>query len=189
VPDEGFKSAEDYFNKEQDPMDDPVIGKLVEISLQGFISFKDPDGDNHRLDLNWKRLHNMAQPIVDKQLAHLVAIMGNWENKPIKFDLGSLMLDNQTIRFHPNSDHEKDNKKDLVQCQAALLKKLRVELHKRGIIKQDDGLYKFRKTVTNLHNAGAEKENKSMINGIDNDKLPMKQLFNQEGNQEGRKQW
>ena len=58
VPDEGFKSAEDYFEEAPDPSYDPVIGKLVEISLHGFVSFKDPDGDNHHLDLNWRRLHN-----------------------------------------------------------------------------------------------------------------------------------
>jgi hypothetical protein len=166
IPDEGFVSAEDYFTGENQNADDPVIGKLVEISLHGFVSFKDADGDNRRLDLNWKRLRNMAQPIVDEQLAHL-ALMGNWENKPIKVNLGTMMLDNQTIRFDPHSYHEmeKDNKKDLVQCQAAWLKKLRVELHNRGIHKQDDGSYKRRKTVTNLHDAGGDKANMEAMNG------------------------
>ena len=40
-------------------------------------------------------------------------------------------------------------------------------MHKRGIQKQDDSSYKHRKTVTNLHSVGAEKENKANIN--DND--------------------
>jgi hypothetical protein len=173
IPDKGFNSAEDYFDEgNNQTADDPVIGKLVEISLHGFVSFKDPDGDNCRLDLNWKRLRNMAQPIVDKKLAHL-ALCGNWENKPIKVNLGTMMLDNQTIRFNPHSYHEmeKDNKKYVVQCQVAWLKKLRVELHNRGIHKQDNGLYKRRKTFTNLHDAGGEKENMATIdgNGLNNE--------------------
>ncbi len=53
------------------------------------------------------------------------------------------------------------------------MKKLRVELHKQGIHKQDNGSYKCRKMGTNLHNARAEKENKAMINGINNNQSPM----------------
>ena len=170
VPDEGFVSAADYVVEGNEAAIDPVIGKLVQISLHGFVSFKDPDGDNRRLDLNWKRLRNMAQPIVDEQLAHL-ALMGNWENKTIKLNLGTMMLDNQTIRFDPHSymEMEKDNEKDMVQCQVAWLKKLRVELRKRGIDKQEDGTYKRRKTVTNLHDMAGEKENMESRTGIGDD--------------------
>jgi hypothetical protein len=34
-----------------DNQKDPVIGKLVKISEHGFMSFCDPDGDNHKLNL------------------------------------------------------------------------------------------------------------------------------------------
>jgi hypothetical protein len=47
---------------------EPVIGKMVKISEHGFVSFCDPDGDDHELNLNWKRLRNMAMPIVNFQL-------------------------------------------------------------------------------------------------------------------------
>jgi hypothetical protein len=91
VLDAGFNSTEDSFKEDIDLMNDLVIGKLVEISLHGFVSFKDPNRDSHHLDLNWKRLCNMAQPVVDEQLAH-IGIMGNWINKPIKVNLGSMTL-------------------------------------------------------------------------------------------------
>jgi hypothetical protein len=175
VPDAGFNSAEDYFEEDTDPTSDPVIGRLVEISLHGFVTFKDPDGDNHHLDLNWKRLRNMAQPIVDEQLAH-IAIMGKWmNNKPIEVNLGSMMLDNSVVRFDPHSYHEmeKDNKKDLVQCQAAWLKKMRIELHKRGIHKQDDGTYsKRRKTSPYLHDADQKKNKPTATNDETSDNQP-----------------
>jgi hypothetical protein len=40
-----------------DNQNDPVIGKFVKISEHGFVSFHDPDGDDHKLNLNSKRLH------------------------------------------------------------------------------------------------------------------------------------
>jgi hypothetical protein len=57
---------------------DPLIGKLVKILSLGGISFHDPDGCEEDLDVNWKRLRNMAQPVVDKQLAKL-AMEGKWK--------------------------------------------------------------------------------------------------------------
>jgi hypothetical protein len=51
---------------------DPLIGNLMKLlSLGGVSSFHDPDGHNKEdLDLNWKRVcKNMAQPVVDEQLA------------------------------------------------------------------------------------------------------------------------
>jgi hypothetical protein len=39
---------------------DHVIGKLMKISEHGFVTFCDPDGDDHELNLNWKRLRSMA---------------------------------------------------------------------------------------------------------------------------------
>jgi hypothetical protein len=45
----------------------PLIGKLVKILSLGGISFHDPDSHEEDLDLNWKRLRNMAQSVVDEQ--------------------------------------------------------------------------------------------------------------------------
>jgi hypothetical protein len=72
--DEEFVSAADAYIS-GDNKKDPVIGKMVKTSEHGFVSFRDPDGDNHELNLNWKRLHNMAMPIVDFQLS--------WKTKPV----------------------------------------------------------------------------------------------------------
>jgi hypothetical protein len=55
------------------------------------VLFHDLDGSNEDLDLNWKRLHNMAYPLVDEQLAKL-AMAGKWKNKPIHLDLGTFLL-------------------------------------------------------------------------------------------------
>jgi hypothetical protein len=43
-----------------DNKNDPVIGEMVKISEHGFVSFCNPDGDNHELNLNWKQLRSMA---------------------------------------------------------------------------------------------------------------------------------
>jgi hypothetical protein len=62
----------------------------------GGVSFHDPDGSDECLDLNWKRLRNMAYPVVDKQVAKIV-MEGKWQNKPLRVDLGTLLLDHSTI--------------------------------------------------------------------------------------------
>jgi hypothetical protein len=51
---------------------DPLIGKLMQIFLSlGGVSFHDPERYKEDLDLNWKRIRNMAQPVVDEQLARM----------------------------------------------------------------------------------------------------------------------
>ena len=92
---EGFHSAEDTYIQSENGKD-PVIRKLVQISEHGFVTFKDPDIGNQELDLNWKRLHNMAMPIANHQLLK-ITINGNWKNKHIKVNLGSMMFDNSMI--------------------------------------------------------------------------------------------
>jgi hypothetical protein len=44
----------------------PLIG-VVKILTMGGLFFHDPDGYEEDLDLKWKRLCNMAQPVVDEQ--------------------------------------------------------------------------------------------------------------------------
>jgi hypothetical protein len=59
------------------------------------------------------------------------------------------MLDNTVVRFDPGSYHEmeKDDSKDLEQCEVAWSKKIVGEMMKRGIEKNEDGKYvKHRKT-------------------------------------------
>jgi hypothetical protein len=48
-----------------------LIGKLVKYLMMGGVTFHNPDGYEEVLDLNWKQLQNMAQPVVDEQLAKL----------------------------------------------------------------------------------------------------------------------
>jgi hypothetical protein len=55
---EEFVWATDVYYIPGDNQRDPVIGKIVKISEHGFVSFCHRDGDDHKLNLNWKRLHN-----------------------------------------------------------------------------------------------------------------------------------
>jgi hypothetical protein len=130
--------------------EDPVIGKMVKISQHGFVSFKDQDGDNHdhELNLNWKRLRNMTKLIVDFQLSK-IAFKGSWKTKSIRTNLGTFLLDNMVNVFNPSSYHEmeKNDKKDMEQCEVAWHKKIGGELMKRGWEKIGNGdLVKRRKT-------------------------------------------
>jgi hypothetical protein len=88
---------------------DPIVGKLVHITQMGAISFLDLDGGVNQLDMNWKRLRNLARPIGDKQLSKL-AISGDWRNSRVCLHLGTLMLDNTIVRI--DADSYKDMKKD-----------------------------------------------------------------------------
>jgi hypothetical protein len=152
------KSVEDCYNSSRD-MEDPLIGKLMKINGLGDISFHDLDGSHPNLDLNWKRLRNMAQPVVDEALAKL-AMQGKWEKQPIKLDLGVLLLDNRVIRIDNQSyaEMEQDKKKDLVQCEVSWKKNLDNEMKKRGITRTDDALVKTKKwkTVHKRDNKGNE---------------------------------
>ena len=52
-------------------------------------------------DLNWQRLRNMAQPIVDHQIAKLLTNQ-SWKRTPIELDLGKLMVDNEVVPIDYN---------------------------------------------------------------------------------------
>ena len=87
----GTTTPEDLYDPSKDNCD-PLIGKLVKISAMDHVTFHDPDGDEQDLDLNWRRLRNLAQPVVDEQLARL-AMAGKWKKQPIRLTLGALAID------------------------------------------------------------------------------------------------
>jgi hypothetical protein len=95
LKDPDFKWAADAYNPYEFSKD-PIIGKLLKIDLFGNILFLDRDGSEGTLDLNWRRLRNLARPIVDKQLAKL-ARAGNWKTNRVRLNLGNLMLDNRIV--------------------------------------------------------------------------------------------
>ena len=101
-------------------MEDPLIGKLIKVNGLGDMTFHDLGGSHLNLDLNWKRLQNLAQPVVDEALARMV-MAGKWGKQPIKLDLGVLLLDHTVIRFDNQlyAEMEKDKKKDMVQCEVS----------------------------------------------------------------------
>jgi hypothetical protein len=96
LPDhEGFKFAKDGYGP-TDNMKDLVIGKLVRINEKGEVTFHDLDGDEHKLDLNWKNMCNMARSIIDEQLLKIVND-GNWKKKSVWVNPGIKMLDNDLV--------------------------------------------------------------------------------------------
>jgi hypothetical protein len=95
LTDTDFKSAADSFDP-WDYLKDPIVGKLVQIAQTGAITFVDQDGGDNQQDLNWRRLRNLARPIVDEQLSKL-AISGDWKTSKVKLHLGNLMIDNTIV--------------------------------------------------------------------------------------------
>jgi hypothetical protein len=57
------------------------------------------------IDMNWKRLRMMAQPIVDEQLGKL-AMDQSWRTTPMKLSLGSLVVDTSVVRIDEASYNE-----------------------------------------------------------------------------------
>ena len=149
--DEFMTSAEDSHNPNDDVWD-PVIGKKVIVSGKGVVSFRDQDGNHTRLDLNWRRLRNMAMPIVDEQLSK-VALDGFWKVKPVRVNLGTLLLDNNVVRFDKASYREmtKDDQKDMDNCVVAWNKKIGIiRLKRKKEQELDEGNVKRRKLTTNF---------------------------------------
>jgi hypothetical protein len=147
---------------------DPLIRKLVKILSLGGVSFHDPDGYEEDLDLDWKRLRNMVQPVVDEQLAKLT-MEGKWKNSPFQIGLGWLLLDNHAILFNKESYGKMgdDSPKDLLQCEVVWERKIKSELKKHGIAKVENILviYKKKKWTTVY---GSNKENNGMVvKGVD----------------------
>jgi hypothetical protein len=153
---------------------DPLIGKLVRVLSLGGVTFHDPDGCEEELDLNWKRLRNMAQPVVDEQLAKL-AMEGKWKRSVVKLDLGFLLLDKDAIRFDKESykEMEKDGAKDLLQCEVAWDRKVESELAKRGITKVNNAFVKYKKKKwTTVFGNCTRDYNGTHEEGVDSNKLP-----------------
>jgi hypothetical protein len=153
---------------------DPLIGKYVKFLYPGDgVTFHNPDTYEEDLDLNWKRLRTMAYPVVDEQLAKL-AMAGKWKQKPIRLDLGTLLLDNTVIRFDKQSyvEMEKDGSKDLLQCEVAWGRKIEMELKKRGITKIDNCLVKLKKKKKWSTVCEIDKENAGVNGQEDRKKLP-----------------
>ena len=94
-----------------DPKPAAMRGKKVEIGLDGIIHFVDVVVKDKSLDMNWRRLRNMAWPIVDEALGRL-AMDGNWQNSPMRMSLGSMLVDNKRVRVDENSYFELQNNGD-----------------------------------------------------------------------------
>jgi hypothetical protein len=86
-------------------------GKKVEIGLDGIIHFVDVVVKDKSLDMNWRRLRNMAWPIVDEALGRL-AMDGNWQKSPMRMSLGSMLVDNKRVHVDENSYFELQNEGD-----------------------------------------------------------------------------
>jgi hypothetical protein len=102
----------------EDP--EPAVnrGKRVEVSADGTVDFLDVVTIEPILDLNWRRLRNMARPIVDEAIGRL-AMSGLWEKSPMRLQLGSLLVDNKRVRIDENSYFEMpkdDDSADLERC-------------------------------------------------------------------------
>ena len=112
----------------------------------------------------------MAMPIMDEQLSRIV-LDGMWKKKPVRVNLGTLMLDNNVVRFDRQSynEMEKNEKVDMAQCEIAWGKKIALEIKKREMEKQaNEGKAKRRKTNFLTHLDFWEKEDeKETINNME----------------------
>jgi hypothetical protein len=96
---------------------------------------------------------------------------GKWKKQPILYELGTLLLDSSTIHFDKQlyNEMEKDNKKDLLQCDEDTWgRKINCELNKCGIIKVGSSLVKYKKwsMVFHLDHSGSGKEKDGMNKGM-----------------------
>ncbi len=87
----------EWSNHYEDPTPTILRGKRVDVSEDGVVSFHDVVVKESNLDVNWRRLRNMARPIVDEALGRL-AIDGGWRNTPMKIQLGSMLVDQKKVR-------------------------------------------------------------------------------------------
>jgi hypothetical protein len=65
---------------------------------EGVVMMEAPDESEQGIDLNWRRLRNMAQPIVDEQLGRL-AMNKNWRDTLMKLNLGVFYVDTSVVRI------------------------------------------------------------------------------------------
>jgi hypothetical protein len=104
----------------EDPDPGMMRGRKIYVSPGGTVNFLTLPSSKMdvNIDLNWRRLRNMAKPIVDEALGHL-AMSGIWHNQPMAIDLGVLRIDNKRVRIDENSyfDMEKDDDNlDMERC-------------------------------------------------------------------------
>jgi hypothetical protein len=109
-----FEWSEHY----EDPEPAVKRGKKLEVSADGTIDFVDVVVLEPVMDLNWRRLRNMARPIVDEAIGKL-AMSGLWEKNPMRLHLGSLLVDNKRVCIDEQSYFEMpkdDDTADLERC-------------------------------------------------------------------------
>jgi hypothetical protein len=61
----------------------------VKVDNKGDISIEPQEESKQGIYLNWRRLHNMAHPIVKEQLGRLAIMNQNWRDTPMKLNLVS----------------------------------------------------------------------------------------------------
>jgi hypothetical protein len=102
------ESTEDILEWTQyytDPVAHVKEGYRVKTNKEGVVMMEPPDELEQGIDLNWCRLCNMAQPIVDEQLGRL-AMNQNWKDTPMKLKLGALYADMSVVRIDKASYSE-----------------------------------------------------------------------------------
>jgi hypothetical protein len=106
IPDDEF--TDDVFEWTQyytDPT--PLLrqGQKVLMDDNRVVTFMLAEEAAEKIDLNWRRLRNMAQPIVDEQLGKL-AMNQSWRDTPMKLNLGSLLVDTKVVRIDEASYYD-----------------------------------------------------------------------------------
>ncbi len=141
LTDSDFKTAADAHDPHE-YVKDEALGKCVKIDQLGAITLLDEDGSQNSLDMNWRRLRNLARPIVDEQLAKL-AMLGDWKTNRVRLHLGTLMLDNRIVRIDAASykDMKKDDTntdfEDMEACLKSWNKRVTREVMRRNVNKQE----------------------------------------------------
>jgi hypothetical protein len=142
LTDKDFKSAADAHDPNEYVRDE-ALGKCVKIHHLGAITLLDEDGSQDNLDMNWRRLRNLARPIVDEQLAKL-AMLGDWKTNRVRLNLGTLMLDNRIVRIDAGScgqmkkDETNTDVADMEACCKSWNKKITREFMRRNVDQQEE---------------------------------------------------
>lgn len=122
IPNDQFTTCSfEWSSFYEDPSPACLRGKRVEVSQTGVVTFNDVIVKEPVLDMNWRRLRNMAQPIVDDALGRL-AIDGSWRTTPMRLQLGSMLVDAKRVRVDERSYFEmdkQDDSGDLRSCERA----------------------------------------------------------------------
>jgi hypothetical protein len=131
IPDDEF--TDDVFEWTQyytDPTPGILEGRKVVIDDKGDVRIEHPpavmEEEERGIDLNWRRLRNMAQPIVDEQLGKL-AMNQKWRDTPVKLHLGSLLVDTDVVRIDEASYYNmcpKGDNSDMDEIEGAWNKRM-----------------------------------------------------------------